>query len=666
MAKAAHTLAALCAICLAPFAHSQSLDNTFDIALGTAGLNRTSARFSPDLLPLFQDSSHRTLLFKQLHANPWLAPDLVANYRGEFAAAADNQADIIGTGARLLGANVRRTLLGDPLAATKTFAAQPRALESVLQRMRTAGILKTTPPPLTNVPSPVQEAAALVLATALENVPVRRNALGRVSNPDDLFTRAREANILDASTEAVLAYEVDFAAYDLKFMNAAAQDTANAASSARSKLLGVAPNEKFEWRVSTTWGEIMLSGGTDNTYDNLTAALVIDTGGNDTYIGMPANRSIQNWISLVFDSAGNDKYLSHSALANRPIAQDPNRKAATGFGPGSALLGITMLYDIRGNDLYRSSLPGLGFGHFGFATVCDSDGDDIYDAYQLALGAGIFGMGLLEDLGGKDKYSLFTEGQGFGGPMGVGMLFDRAGDDSYVANDTVLDFPSAQSAQHNNSMAQGAGYGRRADYLDGHSISGGIGVLYDLEGNDSYSCGVFGQGVGYWEGSGFLWDRVGNDTFHGQWYVQGASAHFAIGYLEDENGDDVYNAEMNMAQGAGHDFGFGMLLERNGNDRYKAPNLSLGSGNANGMGLFMDFQGDDTYASIGLTLGRGAEAAAGTVRSQALTFGLFYDGFGTDQYPENVGSARNGARITNWTDKRDDATKSQMGVFWDR
>ena len=57
------------------------------------------------------------------------------------------------------------------------------------------------------------------------------------------------------------------------------------------------------------------------------------------------------------------------------------------------------------------------------------------------------------------------------------------------------------------------GNGRRGDYLDGHSLAGGVGILFDQEGIDHYVSGVFGQGVGYWEGVGILWDAAGDDVY---------------------------------------------------------------------------------------------------------------------------------------------------------
>ncbi|MCK6481898.1 MAG: hypothetical protein L6R43_17655, partial [Planctomycetes bacterium] len=256
-------------------------------------------------------------------------------------------------------------------------------------------------------------------------------------------------------------------------------------------------------------------------------------------------------------------------------------------------------------------------------------------------GGGGGGGGTLSDLGGTDAYDAYFFSQGFGYVLGAGVLTDLAGNDRYSLNDADLKSPSAQSKDHNSSLGQGFGFGVRADYLDGHSLAGGVGILADREGDDRYSCGVFGQGGGYWMGVGMLLDAAGNDDYRGVWYVQGACAHFAVGILDDGGGDDRYLASMNMAQGAGHDYSLGVLLDRGGNDLYEAPNLSLGGGNADGVGILLDAGGDDSYTSRGITLGHASVATpaeAPTVRHASLTLGVFLDlGGGRDSYLEGPG-----------------------------
>jgi hypothetical protein len=370
---------------------------------------------------------------------------------------------------------------------------------------------------------------------------------------------------------------------------------------------------------------------------------------------------------VVIDTSGSDKYVSDPALETTALNKWSGRKGGGNLpGPGGALFGYSVLIDSQGNDLYRTHRPGLGSARLGLGVLLDKSGDDTYDAYQDSEGFGMFGGGILEDVSGKDVYRGFMQVQGCGQTGGFGYLVDRSGDDQYIAEDQAIDFPSPQSAQHNVSMAQGAGNGRRADYLEGESLAGGVGVLFDQAGADIYTSAVFGQGVGYWMGVGALWDDGGNDVYNGLWYVQGAAAHFAIGFIEDAAGTDSYVAPMNMAQGAGHDFSVGMLLDRLGDDTYKAPNLSLGAGNANGIGIFVDFAGADKYDSSSVTLGKAADAPVNTLRSRSLCLGAFLDLGGTDTYPPVASWAKNSTPTANWTGRSPTPQESQLGVFFDR
>jgi len=646
---------------------STNFDTEFNTALGTLGMTVSTARFDPELLHFFQQGEFTTTLYESAHSDPWRMPFFVQMYRNEMAQAVGRPGETLATSSRLLGYSIRRSLLGDPTKAAADEALKPGALADVLGKMKAQKLITSEIPSLDKVPKSTQQAAALLLQVALNTVGYRRAALSKVA---DIAGAYKRAQIYDPGTEdpETVARQLDLAhSVDISFLLAGGQDLQLAATQAMTLAEATDPTAVYEWRIDTQWGSIVLSGGTNSKVNGANTLLMIDTGGNDTYLNPASNQSVANWLSVCIDTAGDDKYLSDERLADMPISKFEGRKpATTAQGPGSALLGYSFLGDSKGSDVYRTHATGLGAANFGVAVVLDKAGDDNYDSYANAEGFGTFGVGILEDLDGKDTYRGFSQVQGIGQTAGVGVLIDRTGDDLYEANDDVIDFASPQSSQHNVSMAQGAGNGRRADYLDGHSLCGGIGILYDQAGNDTYSCGVFGQGVGYWQGVGMLWDDKGKDAYKGQWYVQGASAHFAIGYLEDQDGNDDYSAPMNMAQGAGHDFGFGMLIDRLGDDKYHAPNLSLGAGNANGIGMFVDGGGNDIYESSGVTLGRGAEAPKATLREQALCLGVFIDLAGTDTYPASALWAKNGSRTPNWTDRREPPQNSQCGVFWDR
>jgi hypothetical protein len=189
----------------------------------------------------------------------------------------------------------------------------------------------------------------------------------------------------------------------------------------------------------------------------------------------------------------------------------------------------------------------------------------------------------------------------------------------------------------------------------GVPMSGGLGVLRDATGDDTYTTGIFGQGTGYWFGTGLLLEGAGADHYDGWWYVHGSAAHFAVAALLDDAGGDTYQVAMpgdparNTSVGVGHDFSIGWLVDRDGDDIYHAPNLSLGAGNAAGFGFFLDLAGNDTYtATSDFSFGNASiETPGDTLRIAAGTIGLFVDRGGTDGYtrPTPAPIAEN----TTWT-----------------
>jgi hypothetical protein len=128
------------------------------------------------------------------------------------------------------------------------------------------------------------------------------------------------------------------------------------------------------------------------------------------------------------------------------------------------------------------------------------------------------------------------------------------------------------------------------------SHGGGIGVLRDDSGNDSYTVEMFGQGAGYFQGIGVLSDAAGDDRYEGVRYVQGAGVHGAIGLLADGAGNDSYLAAHGVGQGMGLDMALGSLEDDGGDDTYEAGSLAQGAGTANGMGVLLDGGGSDRFS----------------------------------------------------------------------
>lgn len=345
-------------------------------------------------------------------------------------------------------------------------------------------------------------------------------------------------------------------------------------------------------------------------------------------IGGPGNDRYQGEYQFILDLGGDDDYeLSHNPSAPHPtiivdLGGNDHYRSITDFTIGSGCLSVGILLDYAGDDRYDAKSFGLGSGFFGFGLLWDGGGDDRYDGDTHGQGAGTFGLGLLIDESGRDVYTSAVYSQGFGFVQGLGALYDMTGSDYYIAGGKYKDV--LRFDDRYLSLSQGFGYGVRP------LLSGGIGLLIDGRGNDSYVSEIFGQGASYWWSLGVLADSAGNDVYSSYQYAQGSAAHMTLGILLDESGHDVYSGK-GLMQGVGHDYSCAILLDRAGNDTYTAYDLSQGAGSANGAGLLIDLTGDDRY----LVKSTANTQGFGDPRREFGSIGLMIDLAGSDQYLGN-------------------------------
>ena len=340
-------------------------------------------------------------------------------------------------------------------------------------------------------------------------------------------------------------------------------------------------------RISTASGTILVGGREKNIYrlEQLTdVAAVVDLGGDDEYLdGAVSN---QRPVLIIIDLKGNDAYRG-----TRPGIQ------------GGAILGISLLLDWEGNDVYDAKDVAQASSIAGVGILIDNSGDDIYKAQRRVQAHALGGLGILIDRDGDDRYRCTMWGQGFGAPLGFGLLNDVAGDDSYFIGGLYPD--SYEETPGLEGWGQGVGAGIR------QVANGGIGVLLDGSGDDTYEFDYLSHGGGYWCGLGFLRDFAGNDKHLGsteksygggqrtqpvyQRFGNGWGCHFAMGFLFDDDGDDVYRGTI-MGIGFGWDCSLGMLADFGGNDRYEGSNSTVqGNGAQGSVGILFDYDGKDTY-----------------------------------------------------------------------
>jgi hypothetical protein len=380
-------------------------------------------------------------------------------------------------------------------------------------------------------------------------------------------------------------------------------------------LIRHAPKTAFHFRCDTAFGRIELNGNQSCTYDDVPYLLIFDEGSGRHFPG-GASAAPANPVSVMITTGGTNVFQA----------------SARAFGCG--VLGYGILVDLGGRNEFNVGTAGLGAGIFGVGALLAEKGGNRFAVRSYGEGAGTFGLGLLSDLQGGDRFDCFIEAQGFGQCRGLGALVDVEGRNTYVANDEKIDYPSPQTAQHNTSLAQGCGFGRRED--GGHSMAGGIGLLVDGAGNDTYRCGVFGQGVAYWYALGYLVNFGSDNRYEGQWYVQGAAAHYAVGALCALGGRGIYKASIAQNQGHGRDYSIGWLHVKGGDDALECPGTAQGSSNMNGIGVLWHEGGRATFSSGAQSMG-----FAGDSRPGELCLGLFRaDGALNVYKPSSPGKAR--------------------------
>ncbi len=347
-------------------------------------------------------------------------------------------------------------------------------------------------------------------------------------------------------------------------------------------------------RIETTAGVIVVGGREKNTYDLeklAGVAAVIDLGGDDTY--QEGAVSFQRPVFVIIDLAGNDSYKG-----SKPGIQ------------GSAVLGVSALIDVEGNDAYHGQDVAQGSVLAGVGLLIDAAGNDAYSALRRAQGHAIGGIGILIDRSGSDRYHAAMWDQGFGGPLGLGILDDVAGDDNYYTGGLYLDsYPETPGYE---GWGQGVGAGIRG------VANGGIGMILEGGGDDVYKFDYISHGGGYWLGLGFARDFAGNDrriaatdkSFQGgargeradQRFSNGFGCHYALGFCFDDQGDDTYAGTPYtiMSSGFAWDLSVGVLCDFAGNDRYSVTGGGTqGNGAQAGLGVLFDYDGDDVYDGRG-------------------------------------------------------------------
>ncbi len=429
------------------------------------------------------------------------------------------------------------------------------------------------------LPEPLHGALARALLAFGNAERFRQLAVAGV--PEALNASRLTGQVIDGALSAFAApdFRRAIGVLDMNALFAGMQDLVGAVEALVAKLAS-ADLPPLAWRLETPMGTILIdTTGQDNLHVLDDVLLVIDSGGDDQYVFRTAKPA--PGIAVLVDLAGDDRY----------------RAVAPAADPSAAVLGYGLVWDAAGDDRYSGERLAQAAGLFGVGMLVDEAGDDRYDADGFAQAFALGGGALLLDRMGDDAYRAITHAQASAGPQAAAFLIEGGGDDDYRLADAPLAMPSPQNPARNVSMGQGAGWGWRADTLDGRSLAGGFGALLDAAGNDRYQAEVFAQGVGYWEGAGLLVDAGGHNRFDVAWYGLGAAAHAALGAaFVRGTGDDSYRVRDNAGLAAANDRSIALFRDAAGDDRYQLSGMGLAAVLDHGLAVFDDAAGRDDHA----------------------------------------------------------------------
>lgn len=304
-------------------------------------------------------------------------------------------------------------------------------------------------------------------------------------------------------------------------------------------------------------------------------------------LGLSTTNTYSEDFILLLDAGGNDTY-NNNAGGNivRVTGSTVERCAVPGLETAPIWRAAAAI-DFGGNDLYTSGLScgvnGGGYGGTGF--LADFGGSDTYTAGTGGTNGGgsLAGTGFLLDAGlTRDVYT----GDNGGTFIGVaGTLIDAAGNDSYAGlNGTSgLGGPAFLYDGLGDDTYTGP---------NGASFAGS-GFLADTAGSDTYT----GNNGSTLVGTGFVFDAgVSNDRFtHPSLSLMNGSGIGGVGMLIDSAGNDTYSGT-NGAVNGGAEAGVGILIDGTGDDSYTAGSGNVNGGADLGLGLLFDGQGRDVYS----------------------------------------------------------------------
>ena len=280
-----------------------------------------------------------------------------------------------------------------------------------------------------------------------------------------------------------------------------------------------------------------------------------------------------------------------------------------------------------------SALGGVGI-------LVDYAGNDVYAGYRRVQGQALGGIGILIDREGNDRYHAAMWAQGFGGPLGFGLLDDLAGNDHYSLGGLYPNSFKPETPGYE-------GWGQGVALACGKSPMAASACSWTVAVTTCMSTITWRKAAD--TGSAWGWPATSAETtdasaelrqeFDGgkrtepvfQRYACGWGCHYSLGFCFDDAGDDTYGGTI-MGLGFAWDMSVGVLCDFAGNDRYEAARQNTqGCGAQAGLGILFDYEGNDVY----LGQGQGYASPSVSYHSQSAcggNFSFLVDYGGKDEY----------------------------------
>ncbi len=320
-------------------------------------------------------------------------------------------------------------------------------------------------------------------------------------------------------------------------------------------------------KIDTPAGAILIGGKESKTYrldEMKDVAVVIDLGHGNTY--EEGTTSLDRPVLIVLNVGGGNIFRGR-----KPGIQ------------GAAMLGVSLVVNREGNNSYQAGDLAQASAIAGVGIIVEHGGKNTYRGVRRVQGQALGGVGILIGRGGENDYHAAMWAQGFGAPLGFGLLEDTVGHDHYYCGGlyvTSYKHPTNHripATPGYEGFGQGVGAGIR------QVGDGGIGIILNGGGHNVYEFDYLSHGGGYWCGMGFARDFGGNSqrliarkAYDGgprteplfQRFGCGWGCHYAAGFLFDDGGNSLYEGTI-MGAGMGWDCSVGALLSLGEKDHIK-------------------------------------------------------------------------------------------------